>query len=143
LRAIDAWYLATQVEQRFWQATAATAGSGLTRYALTGNPSTLRLAGRMASFGARAHFAAVRGVLGTTLVRGGTATLGSALATGAAAVGVGYTAGAVIGTGISQALFGDEGARVALDLYMDPVKFVDKAILGVGDNISTIWNHYI
>ncbi|AXH79328.1 MAG: hypothetical protein [Circular genetic element sp.] len=96
----------------------------------------------MASFGVRAHAAAIRGVLGTRLVAGGVHTLGSAAATGLSAIAVGYTSGAVIGTAISQGIWGDEGAKHALDLYTSPTKFWDDAILGYADNISTIWEHY-
>ncbi len=65
----------------------------------------------------------------------------SAVAPFAAAVGLGYTAGAVVGTAVSDLLF-EDGAEIALDLYTNPVKFVEKGVLGIVDNVSTIWNHY-
>ena len=143
MRAIDAWHIGRNLESLYWGFTAGTAGYGLARLALTGNPATLNTARSLASFGARAHVNAVRGVLGTTLARGGTVTLGAAAAQGASAVALGYTAGAVIGTGISQLAFGDEGAREALDLYSSPKKFWDEGILDMGDNIGTIIGHYV
>lgn len=142
LRAIDAWHVARNLESMYWGATAGVAGSGLTRLLITGNPATLNYARQMASFGARAHFNAVRGVLGTTLVRGGSVTLGGAIATTTAAVGLGYAAGAVVGTGISQLAFGEQGARDALELYSSPKKFWDDGIMGMGENIGTILGHY-
>jgi len=142
LRAIDAWHVARNLESMYWGYTAGTAGAGLARLLITGNPATLNTARSLASFGARAHFNAVRGVLGTSLVRGGTVTLGGAIATTTSAVALGYTAGAVIGTGISQLAFGEEGAKAALDLYSSPAKFVDKGIMDMPKNIGTIIGHY-
>ncbi len=138
LRPIDAWYLFQNIEKMYWGATAATIGSGLTRMALTGNPQTLRLAGQMASLGARAHMHAIRGVLGTTLVRGGTTTVGGALAKGAASVGAGYALGAAAGIGISRSVFGESGMESAIDLYSSPMKFWNEGIFGAPRNISTI-----
>jgi len=140
---MDAWHIARNIESIYWGYTAGTAGAGLARLALTGNPATLNTARSLASFGARAHVNAVRGVLGTTLARGGTVTLGGAIATGASAAALGYTAGAVIGTGIAQASFGDEGAKAALDLYSSPAKFVEKGIMEMPQNIATIIGHYL
>lgn len=138
LRPIDAWYLFQNMEKMYWGATAATIGSGLTRLALTGNPATLRFAGQMASLGARAHMHAIRGVLGTTLVRGGTTTVGGALAKGAASVAAGYAAGAAAGIGISRLAFGEEGMDTAIDLYSSPTTFWNEAILGAPKNVATI-----
>lgn len=143
MRAIDAWHLGTKLEELFWLYTAAAFGSGLTRLALTGNPATLHHAARAASWGVRSHANAVRAVMGTTLVRGGTVTAGSAAGLAASSIALGYTAGAVVGTGISQLAFGEEGAKTALELYMDPSKFYEDAILGFGDNVEAIWEHYI
>lgn len=143
MRPIDAWYFMQNLEKMYWGATAATIGSGVTRLALTGNPATLRLAGQMVSLGARAHVHAVRGVLGTTLVRGGTTTVGGALAKGAASVGAGYVAGAVVGTAISRAAFGEEGADLAIQTYSNPKRFWEDAILGAPDNVGRIISHYL
>ena len=126
----------------YWGYTAGAAGAGLARLAITGNPATLNHARSLASFGARAHFNAVRGVLGTTLVRGGTVTLGGAIATTTSAAALGYAAGAVVGTGISQLAFGDEGSRAAIDLYSSPTKFVERGIIDMPNNIGTIVGHY-
>ncbi len=142
LRPIDAWHVARNLETMYWGYTAGTAGAGVARLLITGNPATLNSARSLASFGARAHFNAVRGVLGTTLTRGGTVTLGGAVATTTSAVALGYTAGAVVGTGISQLAFGEEGARTALDLYSSPKKFIEKGILDMPKNIGTIIGHY-
>ncbi len=138
LRPIDAWYLFQNMEKMYWGATAATIGSGFTRMALTGNPATLRLAGQMVSLGARAHVHALRGVLGTTLVRGGTTTIGGALAKGAASLAAGYAAGAAAGIGVSRLAFGEEGMDAAIDLYSSPSTFWNEAILGAPKNVGTI-----
>jgi len=143
LRPIDLFHAVSNAESTYWGFTAGTAGAGLARYAITGNAATLHQARALASFGGRAHFNAVRAVLGTPLTRGGTATLGGTAMTITAAAMLGYTAGAVIGTAISQFAFGGDGARIALELYMDPEEFVDKAIFGIGDNVSTILGHYL
>ena len=65
----------------------------------------------------------------------------SAAAPFVAAVGLGYTAGAVVLTAVSELLF-EDGAEIALDLVTDPIKFVDDAILGIVDNITTIVDYY-
>ena len=143
LRPIDAWHAARNIESMYWGYTAGTAGAGMARLLITGNPATLNTARALASFGARAHFNAVRGVLGTTLARGGTITLGGAIATGVSAAALGYATGALVGTGISQLAFGEEGARTALDLYSSPKKFYEKGILDMPKNISTIVGHYL
>jgi len=142
MRMIDLFYAAQHGEEAYWSATAATAGSGITRYAITGNTATLRFAGRMVSFGTRAHINAVRAIWTTSLVRGGSVSLGGAVSLGLSAITLGYTSGAVIGTGISQILWGDEGAKAALDLYTSPTKFWNDGILGMGGNIKTIWNSF-
>ena len=143
LRPIDAWYFFQNVEKIYWGATAATIGSGLTRMALTGNPATLRLAGQMVSLGTRAHMHALRGVLGTTLVRGGTTTVGGAVAKATASVAAGYALGAAAGVGISRAVFGEKGMTAAVDLYSNPVNFWEKAIVDAPENIAKIVSHYL
>ena len=141
---VAAYYLAKDLEQKYWTATLSTATWGAARYLYTGNPATLKFAGRMASFGLRAHSNAVMGVIRTPLVRGGASTLGSAAAQGIAAAALGYTAGAVIGTGISQVAFGDEGARKALDLYLPGgADFVSEGILSIPKNAWSIASHYV
>ena len=90
------------------------------------HPSTRSIGIGMGKFGVRATanvtIASTRALFGTTLVRGGSMTLGSATMVGTAAVGLGYVSGAVIGTGISQAVWGDEGAKDALYFYSHPFK---------------------
>lgn len=143
LRPIDAWYLIQNLEKMYWGATAATIGSGLTRLALTGNPQTLRLAGQMVSLGTRAHVHAMRGVLGTTLVRGGTTTVGGALAKGTASVAAGYALGAAAGIGISRAAFGESGMNAAIEVYSNPKTFWEDAILGAPENVGTIISSFL
>lgn len=54
-----------------------------------------------------------------------------------AALGVGYAAGAVVGTGISQILFGQEGAKDAMDFYSGKVSF-DEYTETVGAALGTL-----
>ncbi len=143
MRPVDVWYTYRHAGEVYTHTVAATAGAGIARYALTGNPSTLRYAGKMASFAVRAHANAARGVLGTRLSMAGSRTLGGAIVRGAGAATAGYVIGAAVGTGISRIAFGEKGARDALDLYSSPTKFYDKAILGFGDNVSDILGHYL
>ena len=144
MSVVAAYYLAKDLEQKYWTATLSTGVWGAARYLYTGNPATLKFAGRMASFGVRAHSNAVLGVLRTPLVRGGASTLGSAAAQGLAAVALGYTAGAVIGTGISQLAFGDEGAEQALDLYLPGgADFISEGVLSIPENAWKIASHYV
>ena len=90
------------------------------------HPTTRSIGFGMGKFGVRATanvtIASTRALFGTTLVRGGSMTLGSAVMVGTASVGLGYALGAVIGTGISQVVWGDEGAQDALYFYSHPVK---------------------
>jgi hypothetical protein len=79
---------------------------------------------------------AVMGMGGSVAVASGYAAQGIAI------VAAGYSIGAVIGTGISQAVWGDEGARAALDLYSSPSKFIDKGLFSIGKNATTIYTHY-
>lgn len=144
MRAIDVWYIAKNVEEQYWTATGAAAGAGAMRYALTGNPATLQWAGRMASFGVRAHANAVLGVLRTPLMAGGTTSIGGAAATAASAAVLGYTIGALAGTAISQAAFGDEGGDLAADLYLPGGKsFFSDALFEMHTNAWKIGKHYL
>ena len=59
MSVVAAYYLAKDLEQKYWTATLSTATWGAARYLYTGNPATLKFAGRMASFGVRAHSNAV------------------------------------------------------------------------------------
>ena len=136
------WYFYKEGARTYRDATAATLAGGAARYLYTGNASTLKYGGRMASFAARAHLGGARAILSTTLVRGGSTTLGGAAAQFVGAVAAGYAIGSVVGTGISYLAFGEEGASAATDLYMNPGDFWNKGIMGAGDNISTIYDHY-
>lgn len=144
LRAIDLWYGAKFAYTHYWTATGTAAGAGAVRYALTGNPATLQWAGRMASFGVRAHGNAVLGVLRTPLVTGSTTTIGSAGAQLAKSVAVGYVIGAGAGTLASWALFGEKGRDAAHDLYMPGgASFLDDALFEMDTNIKSIYSHYM
>lgn len=107
--------------QFFWMGTAAAVA----------HPWTRSHGIRAASFGfsatANVTIASSRALLGTTLVRGGTTTLGGI----AGGVATGYLVGSVAGTGISYALFGEEGAHDAIELYTGQVSF--------DDYMTTIW----
>lgn len=54
------------------------------------------------------------------------------------AVALGYTIGAVIGTGISQVVWGDEGARHALDFYTGKGKYGE--YFDIVGNFNTVYN---
>lgn len=96
-------------------------------------------AARTASFLARAHVNAVRGVLSTPMVRGGSQTLGKVVAKGSGYVAAGYLLGAGVGIGLSGALFGQSGAEKAWDLYKPGgASFIDEGLFGMADNIKTI-----
>lgn len=135
---MDAWYLYSNAVNIYTHTTAATAGGGLARYVLTGNPTTLKYAGKMASFAIRAHGRALAGVLRTPLVSGGSATLGSALVRASGAVGAGYALGAGIGIAASELLFDD--ASRAIELYKNPKTFYTKALKpsAIKKNVGTI-----
>jgi hypothetical protein len=66
-----------------------------------------------------------------------TAAATGTLALYGAAAGVGYAAGAVVGTGISHALFGEAGARDALEFYSGQVSF-DQYFEVVGEALGTL-----
>ena len=56
----------------------------------------------------------------------------------ASAVAVGYAIGAVVGTGISQVLFGDRGARHAIDFYTGNGKYGE--YFDIVGNFNTVYN---
>jgi hypothetical protein len=107
------WY--KSAPQVFWIGTAMAVA----------HPYTRSHGLRLASFGFRATanvtIAGSRALLGTTLVRGGATTVGGI----AGGVAAGYAIGAVTGTGISYALFGQSGMEDALDFYSGQVSFKD------------------
>lgn len=116
-RDIFHWYhVAKQAPSAWWIATAGTTGYGLAKWAHTGKvPASLRIGGQMASFGVRVTWntamASSRAFLGTTIVRGGTMTVGAAAAQAAAAVAIPV----ILGYGVSHMIAGEEGT----DDYMD------------------------
>ena len=132
-------------EKIFWGATASTLGFGAARYIFSYNPATLRLGLQMASFGARAHYASLSAILSTPLTTAqGSVTLGGAIVRGGTAIGAGYAIGATAGTIIAGEVWGDEGAEMALDLYMPGgADFVTEGLLGIPSNVSTIVSHYL
>lgn len=140
---LDFYYATKKAEAAYWGATAATFGSGVTRYAITRNPQTLRYAGQMASFGVRAHVNALRGVASTPLVRGGPLTAGGALARVSGAITAGYVLGAVSGTIISETLFGYENSQRLAELYKSPGRFWDEAIKSAPENMWKVIDHYL
>ena len=144
-KVLQAWWAIQHAEAAYWGATFSTIGFGLGRGAYTGNWKTFQTGLKLADFGARAHVNAARGVLNTPLSRrAGAQTLGRATGNFALAVGVGYAVGSVAGTGISYAAFGDEGAVLAADLYAPGgASFWDEGLMSMGENLSTIWKHYV
>ena len=91
---------------------------------------------RAASFGFRATanvtIAGSRALLGTTLVRGGSLTLGGGIAKAVGSVTAGYVIGATVGTGISYAAWGESGMDDALQFYTGQVSF--------DDYVDTVWS---
>ena len=96
------------------------------------HPATRRLGWQMGSFGVRATgnvaIASARALGGTTLVRGGTLTLGRAAFYSTGAVVAGYAIGAVAGTALIGAIWGKQGARDAIDFYISPIDSTEKLI---------------
>jgi len=82
-------------------------------------PATARLGGRVGTIAFES----------SAIVRGGVAVARFA-GTYAAAVAVGYIAGAAVGTAVSGLIWGDKGARDAIDLYTGQV--------GVHDYFATV-----
>lgn len=134
--SMSEWYLAAQNAPKFyWMATAGAIA----------HPATRKAGLSMASFGIRASanmaIGSTRALLGTTLRAGGTATLGSAAATYAGALTAGYVLGATVGTGVSYAVWGDDGASHALDFYTgqgDHSGYFD-----ITGNFNDILDHYL
>ena len=117
--SVPEWVMIQQnAPQYYWLATVAAIA----------HPTTRSVGLRMGSFGIRATaniaFASTRALLGTTLVRGGSMTLGSTAGSAAA----GYALGAVVGTGISYAVWGEEGAQHAMYFYSNPYRAVKEML---------------
>ena len=110
--SVSQWVLIQQnAPQFYWMATVGAIA----------HPYTRAKGFQMASLGVRATsrmaVASSRALLGTTLVRGGSMTVGSA----AAAVGAGYAIGATVGSLTAYSIWGDEGAQDALQFYAHPI----------------------
>lgn len=108
---LDAYRVLDNVHKAYWYASVAAAA----------HPYTRKMGLRALSYGARVHLNALRAAAGaalsTPLARGGTFTAGGFLASAA----VGYGIGAVVGTGVAYAMYGEEGAENAIDLYTGQV----------------------
>lgn len=129
------WMLAAQNAPKFyWMGTAAALA----------HPATRKTGLTMASFGIRASAnmaaASTRALLGTTIRAGGTTTLGGAAATYAGALTAGYVLGAVVGTGVSYHIWGDEGADHAIDFYTGQGDH--EGYFDIGGNLDKIISHY-
>jgi len=64
------------------------------------------------------------------------------------AIAVGYVIGAVVGTGVATAIWGEEGGNMALDFYMGDAHYWDSDPGGSGyfnipKNVGRIWDHYM
>lgn len=137
------WYGIVYGQSLFWGATASTLSFGIGRGLYTGNWKTAQTGLKMVDFGVRAHANMVRGVLNTPLSRARPLTLGQASVNFASGVAAGYAVGAVVGTGISYAAWGDEGAVLAADLYAPGgASIVTDGIMAIPENFSTIVRHY-
>lgn len=104
-------------------------GYGMAKWAHTGKvPASLRAAKWMASLGARLTWntsaASARAFFGTTLVRGGTMTVGGAAAQASAAVAIPL----IIGYGVSHAIAGDEGTEDYMDYLHSYNPFTERGI---------------
>ena len=78
--------------------------------------------------------------------------LGSSVARGGAAIALAAVSGAVVGTAVSQAIWGEEGARQALTFYgfdagAGKANYWEKdgvpGYFNIPGNVSKIWKHYI
>jgi len=130
------WYLAAQNAPKFyWMSTAAAIA----------HPYTRKTGLSMASFGIRASanmaVASTRALLGTTIRAGGTTTLGGAAATYAGALTAGYVIGSLVGTGVSYAVFGEEGATDALEFYTG--RGDHQGYFDITGNFNDILDHYL
>ena len=111
--AVVAYHFMSNAHKYYWYATVA----------LTAHPYTRKVGLRLASYGARVGFniarASAGAALSTPVARGGAVTGGTILGS----VAAGYAVGAVGGTAIAYAGWGEEGAADAIDLYSGQVSF--------------------
>lgn len=122
-------YYSGKAKSVFWAGTGTLLVAGATEAVFTGRvPWTARVGWHMGSFGVRATYnmtvASARALGSTTLIRGGTMTVGGA----AGSVALGYGIGAVVGTAISGAVWGKQGARDAIEFYTSPIDSTEKLI---------------
>ncbi len=126
-------YAKDKIPEYYWLVTAGAIA----------HPYTRRKGLQMASFGVRATarmtFASLRALSGTTLVRGGSMTLGGGVARATGAVAAGYLLGAVVGTVIARQFWGVEGAHDAFALYTGQVSRQDYTSV-VSAGISTLFD---
>jgi len=100
---------------------------GMLKEAAKGAPRVMlesaKYTGRIAAAGAK-PFARAGAAAGARAI-GAAPVVFWAVAPFVAAAGVGATSGAIVGTSISQAIWGEEGKRAALDLYTGGVGWDD------------------
>lgn len=101
------------------------------------------LAGAAWGYNAIMHpgkYGALRGATNALTIAMGNPTF-AAGATYAGAIGAGYVIGAVVGTGISGIIWGDEGADMATGFYTGDADYA--GYFDMSGNLSAIWSHYL
>jgi hypothetical protein len=68
----------------------------------------------------------------SNFIRFGTATTSIGLGTVIASVAAGAAAGVIVGTGVSYAMFGKDGAEAAVEFYTEPSQWVER-LATIGD----------
>ena len=68
----------------------------------------------------------------SNFIRFGTATTSGSLGTATAAVAAGAAAGVIVGTGVSYAMFGKDGAEAAIEFYTEPSQWAER-LSQIGD----------
>jgi len=120
-------------------------------YALLANPLTRTWAIRMIGAGAQGTFAAARTTAVITSEELLIPILGHRAVVAGAGIALAAVSGAVIGTAISQAIWGDEGARQALTFYGFDAgageanywgTTEDPGYFNIPGNVGKIWRHY-
>jgi len=120
-------------------------------YALIANPLTRTWAIRMIAAAASGSVVATRSAAVITAEELLIPALGSPSAVAASGIALAAVGGAVVGTGISQAVWGEEGARQALTFYgLDAGageanywgSTEDPGYFNIPGNAGIIWRHY-
>lgn len=129
---ITPWYVDVGIDVAFMGAASTEAGRDIMNF-------VARNTGRGAHAAARSSANALARVAAPAAQR---ASASAAAASGTvalygSAVMAGYAIGAVVGTGISHALFGEAGARDALEFYSGQVSF-DQYFEVVGEALGTL-----